>query len=97
MGLALVLAEDVHVAGLPFFVGEDVPIFFDVGVVEECKYAHVIFAASVDVVVLEGVVDSSVAPAVDVVHGGAGFVENGVHLYSFGVTLSSVVVQSAGA
>lgn len=47
-----VLHEDILVAGLPLFVDVNVPVLLDVGVVEKVQDTKVIFAASVDVVVL---------------------------------------------
>jgi hypothetical protein len=89
---SLVLHEYILVAGLPLFVCVNVPIYSDVGVVEEGEDAQVIFAASVDVVVFERRVGSFVALTVDIVHGGVSLVELSIHIYSFAIAFGRVVV-----
>lgn len=97
MNPALILSEDIFVARLPLFVALDVPVLFDIGVIEEGKDANIVFAASVNVVILECVVDDLVALAVDVVHGRVRFVKLGVHIYSFSVAFRGIVIKQAGS
>ena len=100
---ALVLIDDIVIAGGPFLVSHYIPVLFGIGVIQESHNANIVLTPSIDVLQLLirplsfRIVGSLIALVVDIVHRSVRSVEDNTHLHPLFLTVCRVVVQCTNA